>query len=350
MPDRHDLIRHTSIALLLTLAACSAPGKLPTGPTPIPTLIPVSESIGGQADVAEASFTTLSYPAQLPSAERGYEIYAEHCEECHGPHGTGIVPGARDFSDTDFMRGETPADFYAIVSEGRNEMPGYADTLSSDERWDAVFLIWRFSTTDEAIREGSQIYSQQCSPCHGVDGTGEVLGSADFTDLREMDALAPRDLYLTVTQGRGSMPAWQSLLDQDQRWAVIDFLRTFTYDPTLPDGLVLAGTGDSDGVAPPAATCVATANPFDWQDPDAIQAGQELYADQCAACHGADGSGGLPNTPDFTNPSVGLELETETASIFCVLAEGTGAMPGFQRTLSDEQRWQVLTYLQSLAP
>ena len=351
MLDRHrSLFRLGCLcALLLVLAACRPSGGLPQGPTPIPTLIPVSVPGASRPATPTASFTTLSYPAQLPSAERGYEIYREHCAECHGPQGTGVVPGARDFSDTDFMRGETPATFYSVVTEGRGEMPAYTDVLSSDERWDAVFFIWRLSTSSEVIQQGSEIYSQQCSPCHGADGTGELLGSADFTNLREMDSLAPRDLYLTVTQGRGSMPAWQSLLGQDERWAVIDFIRTFTYDPTLPANLDLTTTDGSAGSGSTSSACSAAVNPFDWGDSEAIQAGQDLFKDQCAACHGEDGSGGLPNTPDFTSAEMHAELESDSAELFCILSEGTGVMPGFQRTLSEEQRWQLLTFLHALA-
>jgi mono/diheme cytochrome c family protein len=350
MPDhRRPTFRLVWLLLVgLALGACRPAGGLPQGPTPIPTLIPVSGFGTAEQTAPVTSFTTLSYPAQLPSAERGYAIYREQCSECHGPRGTGVVPGARDFSDTDFMRGETPAAFYAVVTEGRGEMPSYADSLSSDERWDAVFFIWRLSTTREALEQGGQIYSQQCSPCHGADGTGELLGSADFTNLREMDSLAPRDLYLTVTQGRGSMPAWQSLLGQQERWAVIDFVRTFTYDPALPVSLDLAGAETSTAESG-ALSCSTAGNPFPWDDADAIHAGRDLFSAQCAACHGQDGSGGLPNTPDFTSSAMRHELESDTADLFCILTDGEGAMPGFARTLSEEQRWQLLTFLHALS-
>jgi mono/diheme cytochrome c family protein len=351
MPDhRHFVFRFAWLALVvLALGACRPQSGLPQGPTPIPTLIPVSGIDTPEPSTPEVSFTTLSYPAQIPSAARGYQIYRLQCEECHGPRGTGAVPGARDFSDTDFMRGETPAAFYAVVTEGRGEMPAYAEILSSDERWDAVFFVWRLSTTHEALEQGEEIYARQCSPCHGEDGTGELLGSADFTNLREMDSLAPRDLYLTVTQGRGSMPAWQSLLDQGERWAVINYVRTFTYDPALPSGLDLEAGGTAAGTETTAAACAKSGNPFEWQDAEAIQAGEDLFADQCAACHGDDGAGGLPNTPDFTSSVMRAELETETGELFCVLTDGVGAMPGFERTLSEEQRWQLLTFLHSLS-
>jgi mono/diheme cytochrome c family protein len=352
MFDRHKLVRAATLLLLLGfLAACAAPEGLPKGPTPIPTLIPVGDQPAQSEAISEASFVLQSYPAQLPSANRGLEIYQELCLECHGPNGTGVVPGARDFRDLDFIRGETPIEFYAAVAEGRNDMPAYSESLSSDERWDVVFYIWRLSTSPGVIDKGSALYSANCSPCHGEDGAGEQLGSANFTDLREMDRLAPRDLYLTITQGRGSMPAWQSLLLQDERWAVIDYLRTFTYDPSLPESLGTDESGEGAGeTGTSVAGCDPGVNPFDPSDAQAIQAGGSIYDSQCAACHGADGSGGLPNTPDFTSSAINRDLRANPNASYCALAEGEGAMPGFQRTLTTDQIWQVITFLRSLAP
>jgi mono/diheme cytochrome c family protein len=176
-----------------------------------------------------------------------------------------------------------------------------------------------------------------------------VLGAADFTDLRFVDDRAPRDFYLTVTQGIGSMPAWQGRLPQDERWAVIDYLRTFSYDPALP--------GEVAAAPPPMTTTVAAAcdptylsqfNPLAWDDAGAITAGQATYDQACAICHGADGSGALPGTSDLTATQTQSALRTSSGQYLCVLAEGRRGMPGWKETLTVEQMWQVLTYIGSL--
>src|SRR4030065_666065 len=222
------------ITFTLLLGACPAPRNLPVGPTSIPTLFPVTESINLPGTEATPSFTILSYPARPPSSALGQLLYQSQCATCHGEDGEGVVPGARNFNDLDYMRGETPASFYAAVTEGRGEMPSFLDVLTSDERWDVVFYMWRFSTSAETLAFGKDLYVANCAACHGDDGVGKVLGAADFTDLRFVDDRAPRDFYLTVTQGKGSMPAWQGRLSQDERWAVIDYLRTFSYEASLP--------------------------------------------------------------------------------------------------------------------
>ncbi len=338
---------------LLLLAACAAPGGLPTGPTPIPTLIPATEPASPLGATAAPSFAILSYPARLPSAALGQPLYQTHCAQCHGVDGKGVVPGARNFGDLDYMRGETPASFYAAVTEGRGEMPSFRDTLTSDERWDVVFYVWRFSTRAETLARGRQIYETNCAACHGADGTGKVLGAADFTDLRLVDNRAPRDFYLIVTQGKGSMPAWQGRLSQDERWAVIDYLRTFSYDPALPGEAAGAPQPTATAAEGAASACdpatLAQSNPFAWDDAAAIAAGREIYRQACAMCHGADGSGGLPGAPDFTAAQTQSALRTNSGQAFCVIANGRKAMPGWKETLTTEQMWQVLTFIASLA-
>lgn len=336
------------LALAAVLAACGPPVGLPAGPTPIPTLFPVTEVPTSLGTPTPAGLTIQSYPAQPPSAEDGSRIFAAYCAECHGADGTGAVPGARNFRDLDYMRGETPSDFYAAITEGRGGMPAYQSTLSSDDRWDTVFFIWRLSTTASILDQGLTIYQRDCASCHGADGSGELLGSADFTDLRQMDRLAPRDLYLTVTQGRGSMPAWQARLSQDERWAVIDYLRTFTFDPSLP-GEPQAAPAPTNATTAPACDASAS-NPFAWDDAATIATGQELYTAACTACHGVDGKGTIATAPDLTDPAFQARLREEPGAAWCVIAEGEGAMPGWSGSLSLEQMWSTLTYIGALGP
>lgn len=336
--------------IILLLAACSPPQSLPSGPTSIPTLIPVTDVSSPLAATEVPTFTILSYPARLPSAELGQPLYQDQCASCHGEDGNGVVPGARNFGDLDYMRGETPASFYTAIVEGRGEMPGFSDTMSSDEIWDVVFYVWRFSTDAEALALGKNLYETNCEACHGLDGSGEVLGAADLTDLRVVDDQAPRDFYLITTQGKGSMPAWQGRLSQDERWAVIDYIRTFSYDPALTGEVAELPTPTEEieeQVCDPEY--LAQDNPFEWSELDAINAGQVIYDQACGMCHAVDGSGGLPGTPNYTDTEVAEDLRANSGEKLCIVAEGLGSMPGWKETLTVEQMWQVLTYINSFS-
>ena len=349
-------IRKSTIGIGLCLmvlgigtAACAPPKNgLPQGPTPIPTLAPIKEITGQLSPAPTQSLTHLSYPARPPSALDGQVIYNTKCAQCHGVDGNGVVPAARNFRDLDYMRGETPASFFSAIAKGRGEMPAFEITLTSDEIWDSVFYVWRLSTDAETLTQGQQIFNENCASCHGEDGSGLVLGSTDFTDPHQIGQLAPRDLYQTITQGRGSMPAWQSSLGQDERWDVIDYLITFTYDPALDEEVV--SVVPQTPTEAPAACDPGQENPLEWEDRTAIEAGQVTYEAQCALCHGKDGSGALPNTPDFTSGEVQNNLHESPGRFICAISEGVGAMPSYGDQLSSESQWQVLTYIGSLLP
>ena len=346
-------MRHKAQVLLLLgltvfLGACAAPRSLPVGPTPIPTLFPATEPASILKVTATPSFAILSYPAGPPAAALGQPLYQAHCAQCHGADGQGVMPGARNFGDLDYMRGESPAYFYTTITEGRGQMPSFSDKLTSDERWDVVFYVWRFSTSAETIALGQSLYGTNCATCHGPDGVGKVLGAADFTDLRFVDDRAPRDFYLTVTQGKGSMPAWQGRLSQDERWAVIDYLRTFSYDPALPGEAAATVPTATAAEAVCDPTYLSQSNPFAWDDTAAVGAGQAIYSQSCLMCHGTDGSGALVGMPNFTTAETQTELRVSSGVYLCVVAEGQKAMPGWKETLTHEQMWQVLTYMGTL--
>lgn len=336
------------IGLGIATGACAGPRSLPAGPTPIPTLAPATQPVSIPGETAPAPFEVQSYPARLPSAALGQPLYEQECARCHGDDGEGVVPGARNFRDLDYMRGESPASFYSVVTVGRGQMPAFRESMTSDGRWDAVFYVWRFSTTPENLALGRSIYETNCAACHGADGTGMVLGAADFTDLRLVGDRAPRDFYLAVTQGIGSMPAWQGRLSQDERWAVIDFLWTFAYDARLPgEEEQAAGPTPEPAGACDAATLAQT-NPSSWEDATASAAGEVIYDQSCAACHAQDGSGNLPGAPDLTAAAYQDRLREQPGSVLCTVAVGRGSMPGWQEVLTVEQMWEVLTYTASL--
>lgn len=335
-----------AISFSVFLAACAPPQPLPSGPTPIPTLIPATIPPNNIEPTEIAVHVVESYPAGLPSASRGQDLYREHCASCHGVDGNGVVPNARNFSDVDYMRGETPAEFYTIITEGRGaDMPAFGEELTSDERWAIVYYIWRFSTTSDTLHQGQEIYQSNCVSCHGEDGRSMILGAANFSDQRFMASQPPSDLYVSVTQGQGSMPAWQARLSQDDRWAVIDYIRTFTYDSQIDGETELTTTDptNNENERPECTPYLEQDNPFEWDNFDVIAAGQTLYNDNCAGCHGEDGTGRLPGILDFTDPTTQADLQNNPGIYLCSIAEGYQSMPQFKEEFSEEEMWQLLT-------
>lgn len=90
-------------------------------------------------------------------------------------------------------------------------------------------------------------------------------------------------------------------------------------------------------------------NPFPWSDASAQEAGNELYQSSCMGCHGIDGNNIAG--ADFSAISFSQSLEERSDFYFWLLSEGRldKGMPPFKSSLSEEQRWQVLTYIWSLS-
>lgn len=86
------------------------------------------------------------------------------------------------------------------------------------------------------------------------------------------------------------------------------------------------GEGDDTG-----GVDIASGNP---------KAGEGLFADNCAVCHGAQGSGG--NTgPSLQEP----ELAEESGDVVEQIVEGGGGMPPFGEQLSDQEIADVAAFV-----
>lgn len=93
----------------------------------------------------------------------------------------------------------------------------------------------------------------------------------------------------------------------------------------------------------PPETKVQT-SPYAGQ-PAAINAGQVIYAQNCAICHGPTG-GGTGNVPPLVH---GPAQTASDGEVFWYVTRGdiNNGMPSWTK-LSEEQRWQVIAYVKSL--
>lgn len=94
-------------------------------------------------------------------------------------------------------------------------------------------------------------------------------------------------------------------------------------------------------------------NPYANRVEEALKMGERIYQQQCAVCHGprgrGDGPAGMalnPRPADLTSKAV--QAQTDGA-LFWKISEGRGAMPAFKGMLSEAERWQVVTYVRTLA-
>lgn len=85
------------------------------------------------------------------------------------------------------------------------------------------------------------IYMDKCANCHGDKGAGNgpeadmyTPAPADFTDAKMMNGMTDGELFWKMTEGRKPMPGFKKDLTDEQRWQVVNFLRTLV--PKTPAG------------------------------------------------------------------------------------------------------------------
>jgi len=214
----------------------------------------------------------------------------------------------------------------------------------------------------EMLLRGGEVYADNCSACHGENGDGAGLCSAflapaprDFTTGVFRFKTTPggqmptdQDLFRTVSLGLHStgMPPWKFLLSEEDRWAVVQYIKGF------------ATTFESAGAGEPVDL---------GQEPEItaelIEAGRELYVTaQCSKCHGDTGYGDGPSAPtliDVFGNAIPARNYHKTGhfkrghtprDIALTIHTGNNGtpMPSFGEAFTAEQIWGIAAYVYSL--
>ena len=114
----------------------------------------------------------------------------------------------------------------------------WTGVLASAEEWTAPpetkSLENPFTVTGEASESAKTLFTQQCSTCHGTSGkgdgpAGQYLGKPlpDFTSA-VFQAQTTGEIFWKVTNGKAPMPTFADILSDEQRWLVVEYIRTFS--------------------------------------------------------------------------------------------------------------------------
>lgn len=111
----------------------------------------------------------------------------------------------------------------ALISNGPWVVPEEAKTVENP-----------VSPTEWVIEAGSKIYMTRCQSCHGANGDGKgeqasrlSVSPGNFTDSKKMDAMTDGELFWKITEGHRPMPRFKNRLTEEERWEVVDYIRTF---------------------------------------------------------------------------------------------------------------------------
>jgi len=207
---------------------------------------------------------------------------------------------------------------------------------------------------------GATVYKHMCTFCHGEDGNGGGKAMAYLfpwpRDFRKgvfkyrttpsgslpLDA----DIFKTIRRGiKGTaMPSWASALTEDETWAVVEYLKSFSsrFQTEKPKKPI------DPGPTPPTTL-------------EAIKKGGQIYKEmRCSRCHGTDLKGGGPQSErlfdiwdhqvfiyDLTNPNVN-KFGYGKRDLFMTLTTGIDGTPmkSFSH-LTPAERWDLAAFVHS---
>ncbi len=89
--------------------------------------------------------------------------------------------------------------------------------------------------TPESRNKGKEVYVNKCALCHGSKGDGQgEMGkalnppSSDFTDAHMMKEMTDGEIFWKITTGKGPMPSFQKELTENERWDLVNYIKSFT--------------------------------------------------------------------------------------------------------------------------
>lgn len=90
------------------------------------------------------------------------------------------------------------------------------------------------AATPENLAAAREIYLNDCAQCHGETGKGDGseapmydVQPADFTDAHMMGEMTDGEIFYKITEGRKPMPSFKKRMTEEQRWQLVNYVRTF---------------------------------------------------------------------------------------------------------------------------
>ncbi len=230
--------------------------------------------------------------------QRGAAVFANYCQVCHGPLGMGDGPVTQGgFPPPPSLLATRAArmpegQMFHILTYGQGNMPAIAPQLPREDRWSVILHVRQLQRYQVPSGESvpltlptvAALFRQNCSVCHGEDGTGSAIRKAlpnipDFTNLAWQVAQTEMAIVNQIDYGSlPLMPAFRYKLTREEIQGLAIYVRS------------LAGR-KTDG---PAVPVVAHVSPV------------MVYQTYCFACHDTTGKGNplirksMPELPDFT--------------------------------------------------
>ena len=117
---------------------------------------------------------------------------------------------------------------YSLLVTGCVVMLGGVSHLSvhAQENGNTPQKLNPYTGNPEAIAEGQQLYKDlNCYGCHGMRGGGG-MGPNLTDEIWQTGDGSDASLLAQVREGKGKMPAFKDVINDEQAWKVIAFVRS----------------------------------------------------------------------------------------------------------------------------
>lgn len=140
--------------------------------------------------------------------------------------GVWAMPWSTDMYDQPSVK---PQEEEILLPEGSVPTTGRVKTMPRQEA--DKKLKNPIPATEESIEIGRERFQIVCAPCHGVDGKGGGEVAKKFIpppDLTSDFVQGRSDGYIfaTITNGGAIMPSYRIQLTPEQRWHIVNYLRS----------------------------------------------------------------------------------------------------------------------------
>ena len=83
-----------------------------------------------------------------------------------------------------------------------------------------------------SIGRGKTVYTAECFTCHGTTGKGDGPQAKDLEtnpgNLTNLQGQSDGALFWKVSEGKKPMPTFTSKLTEQQRWDVVNYIKTLS--------------------------------------------------------------------------------------------------------------------------
>jgi mono/diheme cytochrome c family protein len=82
-------------------------------------------------------------------------------------------------------------------------------------------------------KAGKKLYGKYCAICHGTKGKGDGMAGAALTPKpanfinEKFQNQTDGSVFWKLSEGRSPMASYKTILNDEQRWQIVNYLRTF---------------------------------------------------------------------------------------------------------------------------